>query len=245
MAVRDGLRSGDVSLPESRRHVAFAHLRYDPTRWTKERDLASTARALPQDPDDFVSRLQQACDAVARRAERGLSPNACATIQRDRLHLKRRDALALPPRILHLRRTIEGALPRVRMEDLLRQVDAWWDFTRVLRRPDERASRIPPCYPTLLATLIAHGPNLGLAPMAHSLAGITADRLQEMSQGCLREERLNAANPILGNSHHHVPLSAVWGDGTVSSSDGQRFGLQASSLLGSLSPRYFGYYDQA
>jgi TnpA family transposase len=35
------------------------------------------------------------------------------------------------------------------------------------------------------------------------------------------------------------------GDGTVSSSDGQRFGLQASSLLGSLYPRYFGYYDRA
>src|SRR5215813_14350178 len=39
--------------------------------------------------------------------------------------------------------------------------------------------------------------------------------------------------------------TAVWGDGTVSSSDGQRFGLQASSLLGSLYPRYFGYYDKA
>jgi TnpA family transposase len=31
----------------------------------------------------------------------------------------------------------------------------------------------------------------------------------------------------------------------VASSDGQRFGLQASSLLGSLYPRYFGYYDKA
>ena len=31
----------------------------------------------------------------------------------------------------------------------------------------------------------------------------------------------------------------------MSSSDGQRFGLQASSLLGALYPRYFGYYDQA
>ena len=40
-------------------------------------------------------------------------------------------------------------------------------------------------------------------------------------------------------------LSAVWGDGTVASSDGQRFGFQASSLLGSLYPRYFGYDDKA
>jgi TnpA family transposase len=81
--------------------------------------------------------------------------------------------------------------------------------------------------------------------MAHSVEGITADMLQDMSQGCLREETLHAANTILVNYHHQLPLSAVWGDGSVSSSDGQRFGLQASSLLGSLYPRYFGYYDQA
>src|SRR5215510_6623719 len=33
VAVRDGLRSGDVFLPASRRHVSFANLLYDPTRW--------------------------------------------------------------------------------------------------------------------------------------------------------------------------------------------------------------------
>ena len=59
VAVRDGLRSGDVYLPESRRHVSFSNLIYDPTRWPKERDLAYTELALPQEPDDFVSRLQQ------------------------------------------------------------------------------------------------------------------------------------------------------------------------------------------
>jgi TnpA family transposase len=66
-----------------------------------------------------------------------------------------------------------------------------------------------------------------------------------MSQWRLREDTLNAANTILVNYHHRLSLSSVWGSGSVSSSDGQRFGLQASSLLGSLYPRYFGYYDQA
>ena len=47
------------------------------------------------------------------------------------------------------------------------------------------------------------------------------------------------------NGHHRLPLSAVWGDGSRSSSDGQRFGLHASSLLGSLDPRSFGYDDRA
>jgi TnpA family transposase len=246
VAVRDGLRAGDVYLPESRRHVSFANLVYDPTRWQHERADAYTELQLPQAPDDFCARLQREFDAVAHQAAHGLPRNEFVTVRGDRLHLKRRDALEVPPRLKHLRRTIEGTLPRVRIEDVLMQVDAWCDFTRAFRPPAERVPRIPHFMTTLLATLIAHGTNLGIATMAHSVEDeITADMLQEMSQWCLREDTLKAANAILVNFHHRLPLSAVWGEGTVSSSDGQRFRLQASSLLGALYPRYFGYYDQA
>ena len=60
VAVRDGLRSGDVYLPASRRHVSFANLVYDPTRWQQERENAYTELQLPPDPDDF-------CAAAATR----------------------------------------------------------------------------------------------------------------------------------------------------------------------------------
>jgi Domain of unknown function (DUF4158) len=75
-AVRDGLRSGDVYLPESRRHVSFANLVYEPARWQHERDDAYTELQLPQAPDDFCARLQRAFDAVAQQAERGLPDKA-------------------------------------------------------------------------------------------------------------------------------------------------------------------------
>jgi TnpA family transposase len=246
VAVRDGLRSGDVFLPASRRHVSFPNLVYEPARWQAERADAYTELQLPQAPDDFCARLEREFDTVAQQAAQGLPANAFATIRRDRLHLKKRDALELPPQIIQLRRTLESALPRVRIEDLLTDVDTWCDFTRVFRHPGERATAVPNFFTTLLATLIAHGTNLGLATMAHSVEDrITADMLQEMSQWCVREDTLKAANALVVNYLHSLPLSAVWGDGTVSSSDGQRFGLQASSLLGSLYPRYFGYYDRA
>jgi TnpA family transposase len=50
---------------------------------------------------------------------------------------------------------------------------------------------------------------------------------------------------VLVDYHHRLPLSSAWGDGAASSSDGQRFGVQTSSLLASFYPRYFGYYDRA
>jgi hypothetical protein len=143
VAVRDGLRAGDVYIPESRRHVSFTNLVYDPTRWSHERDLAYTELHLPQAPDDFVAHLQRAFHEVAQQAERGLPRNTFATIRQDRLHLKQRDALALPPRLMQLRRTIEGALPLVRIEDLLMQVNAWCGFTRAFRRPGETSAPYP------------------------------------------------------------------------------------------------------
>jgi TnpA family transposase len=47
------------------------------------------------------------------------------------------------------------------------------------------------------------------------------------------------------NFHHQLGFSKLWGAGSISSSDGQRFGIQASSLLASFYPRYFGIYERA
>ena len=81
--------------------------------------------------------------------------------------------------------------------------------------------------------------------MADSTEGMTVDQLQEVSRTCLRPETIRATNAILVNEVRSLPLSAYYGDGRLSSSDGQRFGVQRSSLLTALYPRYFGYYDRA
>src|SRR5262249_52432584 len=46
-------------------------------------------------------------------------------------------------------------------------------------------------------------------------------------------------------SHHSLPLSGVWGDGSFASSDAQRVAVEGSSLLASFYPRYFGFYERA
>ena len=69
--------------------------------------------------------------------------------------------------------------------------------------------------------------------------------LQDTTRWFLRDATLKTANAILVDYHHHLPLSRVWGDGSRSSSDGQRFAVQRDSLLASFYPRYFGYYDRA
>ncbi len=52
-------------------------------------------------------------------------------------------------------------------------------------------------YPKLLAVLVAHGSNLGIATMAQSMEGMTVDQLDHVSQRYLRPETLEAANKIV------------------------------------------------
>jgi TnpA family transposase len=243
-AVRDALRAGSLYLAKSRDHVSFWNLVYDDRSWRQTREQAYQHLGLPTDGQEFLTRITAEFDKVARAAERGLASNRFAAIRDGKLKLKKRDALPISRVLRELRATIGASLPRVRIEDLLQDVDEWSSFTSAFQPLGGYEPRgVDPR--SLLATLIAHGTNLGLAAMSQSVDSVTAETLQDTSRWFLRDATLKAANTILVDHHHCLKLSGLWGDGRRSSSDGQRFVVERKSLLGSVYPRYFGYYDQA
>ena len=244
-AVRDALRAGSLFLAKSRDHVSFWNLVYDDRSWSEARTQAYQRLDLPADGQLFLSKITAEFDRAARAAERGLPGNRFATIRNDRLKLKRRDAMPISRALQQLRATIAASLPRVRIEDLLQDVDEWCRFTLAFQPLSGYQPRAGDLHRSLLATLIGHGTNLGLAAMSQSIDNLTAETLQDTSRWFLRDATIKAANTILVNHHHNLPLSSVWGDGSRSSSDGQRFAVERDSLLGSVYPRYFGYYAQA
>jgi len=107
-----------------------------------------------------------------------------------------------------------------------------------LKPPPEVFERSLNLKKTKLAALIAHGTNLGLSTMGNSTDAVTVEMLQNVSRHYLTEITLKEANNRLVNYHHGLSMSGIWGDGGTSSSDGQRFGVQASSLIASYYPRY-------
>jgi TnpA family transposase len=245
MAVRDALQSGDLYLAESRHHVSFWNLLHSSDAWVETRERAYADLALPIEAGRALARLRDELDAAAQALETGLSENRFASLVGNRLAVSKEDALEAPRSVRNLKRLIETRLPRIRLEDLLVEVDAWCGFTRELTPLHDYAPRTENMYPALLAALVAHGTNLGIATMAQSTKGVSMDTLQHVSRWYLGADALKAASRVLVDYHHGLALSAIWGDGHVSSSDGQRFGVQESSLLASFYPRYFGYYDRA
>jgi TnpA family transposase len=129
-------------------------------------------------------------------------------------------------------------LPRVQLSALLIEIDRMTGFSEEFTHAGGAQPRNPDLPRNLYASLITYACNLGYAGMADA-SGISEDALAWTSQWYLRQDTLRAANARLVNAHHAHPLAKLWGGGTLSSSDGQRFPQRGRSLTARALSRYF------
>jgi TnpA family transposase len=244
LAIKDALRSGDLYLPQSKQHVSFWDLTLSEPRWQEVKTSSFDDLQQPH-KHEVKAVLTQQFHEASDVAKQRFAFDDFAEIQDGKLKLKRYDKIALPPSVTTLQKVIDARLPSIRIEQLLMEVDHLTGFSRHFTPLQGHQSRPPHFYKTLLATLISQATNLGVVSMSASVKDITVDMLRHVLHDFVREETLTAASAEIVNRHHALPLSAVHGTGTLSSSDAQRFGMRASSLLASYYPRYYGYYEKA
>jgi hypothetical protein len=193
-AMRDALRSGDLYLAESRNHISFWNLVHSTDDWQNKRPDAYGALNLPTEADHAIDRLRAELDQAAHALAGGLDSNPFASLSDGRLQYSRIDGEEEPSSVRELRRVVETHLPRIRIEDLLIEVDSWCGFTRELVPLGGYQPRVDNFYAALLAALVAHGTNLGIATMAQSTQGLSVETLHHISRWYLRPETLKAAN---------------------------------------------------
>ena len=126
-----------------------------------------------------------------------------------------------PPEAKLLKSQTYGFLPHVKITDLLLEVDRWTDFTRHfthLKGAEPAADRS-----LLLTAILADAFNLGLEKMAEACPGTSLGKLAWLVAWHIRDESYSKGLAELVNAQHKLPFAAHWGEGTTSSSDGQRF----------------------
>ncbi len=233
LALRDGLRTGDVYVPGSRRYSDPAAYILTPDQWSLHRAQfcelvgkpADSARALAAAQDelaDALGELEQvlaAGDGPVRLDEAGdlvISPLTAEDV---------------PTEAVALKAELTEMLPFAPIVSLLIELDKRTGFLDCFTHAGGKQARTSEVKRNLIAVLVSHSTNLGLTRMADA-CGISYDILAWTAEWYVREETLRAANLAIIGYHQPMPLAPIFGTGTLSSSDGQRFPVRGKSLTG-------------
>ncbi|GAA5535176.1 Tn3 family transposase [Deinococcus aluminii] len=220
--LRLALRAGDVWVTGSRKYKDLDAYLLPQGTWQKR--LPELSLDLPETFDAFWAATEPRLTGQLREVEDLLARGALSSVsvQRGRLRIGKATK-AVPDEVELLARRLSVRLPRVKITDLLLEVNAWTRFTEAFL--NLHSGKEVERHDHLLTAILADGLNLGLTKMAEASPdpGMTARRLMYLADWFVRPDSYAAGLAELVNFQSKLPLAALWGDGATSSSDGQRF----------------------
>jgi len=240
LGLRDALRSGDVWVPGSRRYADPTTFLLPQPRWEGLRAEYCALVDIPPTADDALDRVGEQLTTALAELEPLLATGDGPVRMDDRgeVVVSKLSAIEVPEAVEQLRMQLVELLPRPQLTELLIEVDRWACWSDQLTHAGGKTHRPPELRRNLYAAILAQACNFGLTAMAEA-SGISYDTLAWTTEWYLREDALRAANAAIVNQHHSLPLARVWGGGTMSSSDGQRFPMRGKSLTARALSRYF------
>ena len=244
IAIKEGFRSGDLYVEHSNKYASFWNLIYQDNEWQQEKENSYQALDINQNAEQAVGEIVEKFHRSVNIASKRFKKDDFADIKNGKLTLKKKDKIDIPDDAERLQALISSYLPKIKIEQLLIEVDHMTGFTKNFIPIHGQKGRPNNFYKTLIASILAQATNIGLTTMEDCTEDITAKMMRQVTDTCIREATIKAANTELVNQHTQLDLSQNYGDGKMSSSDGQRFIMTASSLLSSYYPRYAGYYDK-
>jgi hypothetical protein len=235
LGLRDGLRSGDIFVPGSRRYADPATYLYTAEQWALKRagfcqltgKPASAAVAIAQGKEELHAALAELDKTLANAP-----PGDVGAVRLDadsKLVIPPLTAEDIPAEAAGLRAGLAGMLPFAPIASLLVELDVRTGFLGCFTHAGGRKqARSADLKRNIIAVLIAQATNLGLVRMSEA-CGVPYDVLAWTAEWYVREETLREANTAIVNHHHSLELAKVFGGGTMSSSDGQRFPVRGKS----------------
>lgn len=236
--LKNALRSGDIWVQGSRQFKAFDEYLIPIEKFSSLKLNSELRLAVTTDCDKYLhdrqSLLEQQLTKVNLIAAANNLPDAVLT--ESGLKITPLEAI-VPDAAQLLINQSAMLLPRVKITELLMEVDEWTNFTKHFTHL--KTGETAKDKTLLLTTILADALNLGLTKMAESCSGVTYAKLSWLQAWHVREETYSAALAELVNAQFHQPFAENWGDGTTSSSDGQRFKSSSKAeSTGHINPKY-------
>jgi TnpA family transposase len=240
LALRDGLRTGDVFVPGSRRYSDPAAYLLTPTQWADHRVEFCRLVGKPADADAALAQVTDELHIALGELESTLAEGDGPVRLDDEgdLVISPLSAEDVPGEAVALKAELTEMLPFAPIVSLLIELDKRTGYLDCFTHAGGKQARSSELKRNLIAVLLAQSTNLGLTRMADA-CGISYDVLSWTAEWYVREETLRAANLAIIDYHGTLPLTPVFGTGTLSSSDGQRFPTRGKSVTARALSRYF------
>lgn len=237
--ISSALASGDLWVPTSRIHRSLEDL-LTPRGFATAKAPVLLPQSTRLSADEWIAQRSAQLDAALLETAQGLSDKGPLLFTGDKLRFpkgsKTEDIETDPGRLLATR--TYGALPTIRITDVLSQVARWTGF---IDQFGHVSSGLPPSDErAFLAALIAEATNLGLTRMA-DVCGVASRRaLLRMQTWHMREDTFRAALGCLTDAIHAEPIAAWFGEGWRASADGQHFYLGGPGESGGTVNAHYG-----
>jgi TnpA family transposase len=236
--LKNALRSGDIWVQGSRQFRDFEEYLLPKERFTERKQKNELQLAVTQDCEQYLrerlSLLEEQLEVVNRLAANNELPDAIVT--QSELKITPLET-GVPDSAKAFIGQTAALLPHIKITELLLEVDEWTDFTRHfthLKTNEPVKDKIG-----LLTTILADAINLGLTKMAESSPGTSYAKLSWLQAWHVRDDTYSQALAELVNAQCRHPFAEHWGDGTTSSSDGQRFRASGKAeSTGHINPKY-------
>ncbi len=220
--LRDRLRAGDIWVERSRQFRDFEEYLVSKTMYANALGNGTIPLSVPLDCEEYLSQrvdiLTQKLKEVDTLAQDDLLDGV--KLSEKGLHINSLEK-SVPPEAQKFIEKIAQRMPRTTITDVLLDVDESLGFSNHfthLKTGLTLEDRKP-----ILNVILADAINLGLQKMAEATTDTTYDKLSWIQSWYMRDETYSAALAEVTNAQFYHPFASHWGDGTTSSSDGQRF----------------------
>jgi hypothetical protein len=237
--LRDRLLSGDVFIRQSRKFADFNSFLLSPAQWESEKERLCQQLGgsdLNQRLNDRMAELESLLAPLEQLLQAGTE----IRLEEGVLVVPSLTAEEISDSTKALQQQINLRLPKVSLVEMIREVDSWLNYSHLIQPSNDSPARNREHQSLLYAALFANGCNVPLSDLARS-SELDYQSLWWVSNNYLTDENLKKATDLLVNFHHQQWLSSYWGNGTLSSSDGQRFPTSGKIRNAKAQPKYFGY----
>ena len=240
--LRDEIKSGNLFVTHSKRFGDFEEFFIPTGQWEAMRASFFDAAGLPCTPEDIPSYLTRRLNGAYDDFLASQPRNTYAKVDAEGWRLSTDPTEKLDPlqkeKLDQLKSWLKRHMRSIRLPELLIEVDNELHFTQEFMPLASRDTRRVSDVCAMLTTIIAHGCNVGPYTMSRLVKGVSYRQIERITDWQLTEENQHSALASVVNAIANLDTSQVWGEGTTSSSDGQRYTFRRQVLHQTYSPKF-------